>query len=494
MTHYFITSQIDDYTSAIEIAEIQRLHLFDDLGQQAYIVTKNHVRNAAETWRKLGIAGRVINLFQYFQGRQPSGEPIADTTTLIKQLTNLPIHDNVAWVDGKVRVQITMAGSEIYYVDYIDQWGFTDRRDFYEGNRLSYSEYFDDNGRLNSRAYYDQSGQVVIVLRYHGGANNQPVLSLIMLTHDGRHLQFDDLDQLMAYFLDCLAAADDDPRFYCDREDIAVKPFKLMQQPAKRYVILHSTFTENAQRNGKFYPYVKIISTMTDKLTGIISSTINEAADVHARIPGTKAYTVPVSYLPNERFNAHFDFSKRKPYQLIAVARVTKLKQLDHIIDITQSLHEIFPYIDLKIYGYEDSTSDPTTVNQLHRSVIDNHADSFIHFCGYVQDLTTVYETADLLVLTSQYEGFSMAVLEALGHGCPVVSYDINYGPSEMVKNSVNGQLIKPDDTKALFETIKHLLMNRDLLKIDSEQAMVPLHKFSEDAVKQDWLQVINEK
>lgn len=46
--HYFITSQIDTYTSAIEIAEIQRLKLFDDLDQPAAIVTRNYVRDAAQ--------------------------------------------------------------------------------------------------------------------------------------------------------------------------------------------------------------------------------------------------------------------------------------------------------------------------------------------------------------------------------------------------------------------------------------------------------------
>ncbi|KRM45313.1 glycosyltransferase [Lentilactobacillus parabuchneri] len=487
--HYFITSQIDTYTSAIEIAEIQRLKLFDDLDQPAAIVTRNYVRDAAQVWNQLGISGRVINLFQYFQG-SPDG-PMPTTQAVLKQATDVPIENNVGVVDGKTRVKVSTYGDELYYIDYLDKWGFTDRRDFYDQNRLAYSEYFDDSSRLNSRIYYTQSGEPVLTFRYHGGPDNQAILSLIMLYHQHQHLQFDDMDQLMAYFLDCLAQADPDPRFYSDREDVAVVPFQLMKQPAKRYIILHSTFTTNAKRDGEFYPYVKKIAHMTDKLTGIISSTTAEAEDVHARIPGTQSYTVPVSYIPNRQFAKAFSTANRTPGQIIAVARVTKLKQLDHIINIAIMLHQKLPEVDLKIYGYEDSTSDAKTVNHLHQMIKDQQADDYIHFCGYVQDLTEVYEDADVLALTSQFEGFSMAILEALSHGCPVVSYDINYGPGEMVESGVNGELVAADDIRSMYEKLLALLTNEDLLKTYSWQSMIPLNQFSEDSVKADWLKVI---
>lgn len=493
MTHYFITSQLDNDTSAIELAEIKRLHLFDDLEQPAFIVTRNDSHHATRTWADLGVANRVINLFRYFQGVGNRPQPAPDTATVIKQLSTIQIDHNLGLVDGKPRIKVIQTNDQIDYVDYCDQWGFTDRRDFYEDNHLSYSEYFDDSGRLNTRVYYDLSAHVVMIFRYHGGPDNQPILSLIMLTHNHRHLQFDDIDHLMAYFLDCLAAKDPDPRFYCDREDIAVIPFQLMAQPAKHYVILHSTFTQTAKRDGAFYPYIEMVAKMSDRLTGIISSTTAEAVDVQARIPDIPSYTVPVSYLPDAQFAKTIDFNNRRPGQLIAVARVTKMKQLDHIINITLQLHQQLPFVDLKIYGYEDSTSDPKTVGHLHQLITDNQAESYIHFCGYVKDLTPVYEQADLLALTSQFEGFSMAVLEALGHGCPVVSYDINYGPGEMIQNGVNGQLITPDDEQAMYAIIKQLLLDQDRLRTYSQQTLIPMKRFSATAVASDWLKVIND-
>ena len=49
-------------------------------------------------------------------------------------------------------------------------------------------------------------------------------------------------------------------------------------------------------------------------------------------------------------------------------------------------------------------------------------------------------------------EGFSLSLLESLSHGVPVISYDIKYGPAEMINNGENGYLIQKDDENALYE------------------------------------------
>ncbi len=70
MTHYFLTSRIDEYTSAIEIAQIKRLHLFTALKVPAKIVTRNHIRGSNRVLQQLIESHQVINLYQYFTGSQ----------------------------------------------------------------------------------------------------------------------------------------------------------------------------------------------------------------------------------------------------------------------------------------------------------------------------------------------------------------------------------------------------------------------------------------
>ncbi len=49
-------------------------------------------------------------------------------------------------------------------------------------------------------------------------------------------------------------------------------------------------------------------------------------------------------------------------------------------------------------------------------------------------------------------EGFSLALLESLAHGVPVISYDIKYGPNELITPDFNGYLITKNDEDARFD------------------------------------------
>ena len=53
-----------------------------------------------------------------------------------------------------------------------------------------------------------------------------------------------------------------------------------------------------------------------------------------------------------------------------------------------------------------------------------------------------------------------MALLEAQGHGCPAISYDINYGPAEIIDNNISGELIPANDCDALYQSLRQLLVD----------------------------------
>lgn len=64
---YFFTSREDMLTSAIELAQVKRMHIFDCLKLDSKIVTLQYNWAHHEAAEKLGFTGRVINLFEYFQ-------------------------------------------------------------------------------------------------------------------------------------------------------------------------------------------------------------------------------------------------------------------------------------------------------------------------------------------------------------------------------------------------------------------------------------------
>ena len=489
--NYFITSTEDVQTSAIELAEVKRLRVFDYLHQPATIISMlyNFDHQAAD--EKLGIQGRVLNLFQYYQRLPYHSDPSYDQL-IFDQVLNVPscqISGNQAKKDGKIRVQIGTFRDRLYYVDYYDRYGFLNRRDYYDCGCRSYSEYFEDRGRIVTRQYYDHDGKVKLSFHYRGGEGNVPVLTLIQLTDQNRELQFESEAELRAYFLDQLVASDPKAILISDRSDITLKAFQLMKEPAHRYQFFHSAFTLDGQTDSQLSEVYKPITKMLEegKLTGLISSTKQEAQDASRRFQTNSSYGIPVTYLSQEQLAKATPISKRKYGHFIAVARLSKVKQLDHVINAVIALHKDFPQVDLDIYGYGDGWNKYKTTNYLKDLVKKNHADEYIHFCGYQHNLSAIYETAYAEILTSQYEGFAMALLEAQGHGCPVISYDINYGPAEIVDNHISGELLKVNDQQALYQSLRNLITTPELEAKYAQNAQNAVTKFSLEEIAKQW-------
>jgi poly(glycerol-phosphate) alpha-glucosyltransferase len=493
--NYFITSRQDLLTSAIELAQVKRLRIFDSLHQPATIVTLCYNFAHREVEKKLDVGGRVINLFQYFQKlpyRIFDARSDGQLAQMILHQSGFEVHEaeHAAYAGDKKRVQVAYNDQQrIYYIDYFDRYGFLDQRDFYDCGCRSYSEFFEDRGRVVIRQYYDGQGRPKLIYYYRGGENNQPVLTMIRLFDREQVVSFDTEDDLRAYFLDQLVEDDPQACFISDCSDYTFKAFKKMKYLIPRYQVFHSAFTQDGQPTGQLFPIYDDIKDMLANqfLKGLISATQQEAVDAGKRFETGASYGIPVTYLDQGLLLKHIPFEKRKRGQIIAVARLTNVKRLDHLINTVTVLHQKFPFVDLKIYGFDDSWNNYATSTHLKRLVSEKGAGDYIHFSGYEHDLTTVYETAAVEVLTSSYEGFAMALLEAQGHACPAVSYDINYGPAEIIKDGVSGRLLPAGDTHSLYVTLAELLQNEDLLRQYSAHAQEAAAKYSFENVRKLW-------
>ena len=85
-----------------------------------------------------------------------------------------------------------------------------------------------------------------------------------------------------------------------------------------------------------------------------------------------------------------------------------------------------------------------------------------MRFLGYRSDIEPILKSADIFILPSLIEGTSIAILEAMAAGVPVIATDVGGNP-EIIQNARTGLLVPPEDPEAIAEAVMRLLRNTDL-------------------------------
>lgn len=111
-----------------------------------------------------------------------------------------------------------------------------------------------------------------------------------------------------------------------------------------------------------------------------------------------------------------------------------------------------------------------------------------VHFPGYVSDVETWYRNAECFVLSSHFEGWPNVLTEAMVNGCPVISFDCKYGPSEIIEHGENGLLVPEGDVEGLGKAIARVLDDDGLRKNLVVKAMTRANDFDVRRIALRWL------
>lgn len=182
------------------------------------------------------------------------------------------------------------------------------------------------------------------------------------------------------------------------------------------------------------------------------------------------------------------DFSKVNK-RIIFVGRLDeKQKQLSHVVKIIDILSrdKVFEGWKLDVYGKGDAEIP------LKNLVVNKKLNDFIKFKGISNNMNEVYDKYDIAILTSNYEGLPLYLIEASLKGIPIVSYDCSPGISSIIVDTKTGFLIEKNNIEMFSDKLKYLIINHNTLKSMSLAAQAHAQKnFSKDAILELWLRML---
>jgi glycosyltransferase involved in cell wall biosynthesis len=106
---------------------------------------------------------------------------------------------------------------------------------------------------------------------------------------------------------------------------------------------------------------------------------------------------------------------------------------------------------------------------------------------GHAGNVGDWYAAADAFALTSHFEGYPNALLEALACGVPAVACDVMTGPRELIEHGVNGLLVEPNSHPALTQGLARIMNDGALRERLAAQAATTVDKHAIARIASRW-------
>lgn len=170
---------------------------------------------------------------------------------------------------------------------------------------------------------------------------------------------------------------------------------------------------------------------------------------------------------------------------IVAMGRLQYEKGFDLLIKSFGKISPSFPEWNLIILGEGGLRKD------LEREVTEEKLSGRVHLPGMIKMPFDILRQADLFVLSSRYEGFPMGLAEAMACGTAVISFDCPSGPSQIIRNGIDGLLVPPNNVQALSDAMVSLMGDENKRNSFASKAPEIVERFSVDSVIAAWESVI---
>lgn len=209
--------------------------------------------------------------------------------------------------------------------------------------------------------------------------------------------------------------------------------------------------------------------------------------DSLVKLYGVEKNSVPCIYngIDTEKFKNPQERVAHPKGQMsyVSVGRFSSQKNYPLLLRVAARIHKKWPDVEFIVLG------DGVLRQKIETRLSELHGEQYIHLLGNVNDVYQYLWKADAFLMTSDYEGLPLTVLEAMAAGLPIVSTRAG-GISDVVVNGKNGLLVDCGDEDGLVNSIDELCKSPELCMDFSEKSMMFAQQYSLQNMAESYLKL----
>ncbi|MCA0170466.1 glycosyltransferase [Bacillus sp. RAR_GA_16] len=481
--HYVITSTLPAQYGGRTKSLLDRTDkLVEKAGMDYTLVTTNYNPFYGEIYKqyyeqeKVPSTVKFINLYDFISKRTYKGTKI-----------NHPVEESglIAHEVKKNKVYRYFENGEyVLYKNFDTEDGslkIVDHIDSYNRIRLCRKEYNAlgqchrktnyKQGTTNKleEIFYDEIGNAYMNKTYNGSKENK-LIRLHIFTENGI-IEFKTEKDFFRYALELII--EDNSTIINDARLLDKPLIEMEGTNITKISILHSSHLNSNDLLDVKSSYKYLIDHIAD-LDHLVTLTHDQKKDLLQFIPDEEKIKV----IPHSIEASNLTKNVEKDNKFVYIGRLAESKQIDHLIEAYQLRRSELASINFEIYG------EGPDRERLQKMIEDNHLEEHISLKGLTNVPEKIFAGAKASFLPSQFEGLPLSIMESLNNGCPVVAYDIRYGPNDLITHGKNGLIVEKDNISALATAMVKVL--------DIKPSSVYLDKeFREDAFIKNWSKLL---
>lgn len=492
---YLVGENLFALNSGTEFSQMQRLKAFKKAGIPAKIVLRNYNRILGQVLEDNGLdQDDVVNMYDFFQGttnvpRKKQNLRLVKSIPLTDyHITGIDNNHSVIQDGGKTIANIHVMPRTVGLIgdiQYLDDLGHKAVGEFWDWRGFkSMVEEYHPEGTVATQRYLKQDGTTAIEVT-HMYINHKVLPSMYKLyNYYGHNYVFDTENQFFTFFLNELNT-EEPGTWISDRRSTDDSVLHIVD-PKETMAVVHSTtFNDFKHPTAGILPaYQKALNQGDRHFDQVVFPTNDQIKDV-AQVVSPHDNFVQAPDCDVEQVGAARVLGKN--IKIIYRGMLGTNKKIGDLVKAFHDVRKQFPDAKLAIQGYFTDKKDEDAMKELIKQF---HMEDDVKLLGYSPD-DKIYDDATIYINASDNEAFGISMLESMGHGVPVVTYDIPYTAGNLVQDGVNGLLVKNKTPSQLAKAVEELIADHGMYQKLSQGALHTAQQFSPDHLVSGWQKIM---